>query len=226
MNLRAVFPAAVAVLVLAPAAGAHVTLNPEEVPADSFARFDVRVPTERPDADTVTVTVQIPQGLEFVSFQPKPGWQRTVQMEELDQPVTNEEGETVTERIASVTWEGGRIGPGEFDEFELSARVPDEAGAQLVFPALQTYSSGEVVRWIGPADADEPAPRVTLQAAGEEVGAAQPTDQQGTSAAAETTATDDGGGGMETAALGFGIAGLVTGLVALGLVLTRRPRSA
>ena len=37
-----------------------------------------------------------------------------------------------------------------------------EAGDTLTFKALQTYEDGDVVRWIGPEDADEPAPVVTL----------------------------------------------------------------
>ena len=42
--------------------------------------------------------------------------------------------------------------------------MPNEPGKALTFKALQTYSNGEVVRWIGPPDADEPAPQVTLTA--------------------------------------------------------------
>jgi periplasmic copper chaperone A len=203
-------------LVAVPAAAAHVTLNPNTVPADSFSRFAVRVPTERPDADTTKVVLQLPEGLFFVSFQPKPGWERTVTMEKLDPPV-EVFGEMQTERIASVTWEGGTIAPGEFDEFGLSAKVPNAAGQTLVFPAVQTYSSGEVVRWIGAADADEPAPRVTLGA--KEPESAVPTTE--TTAAADT---EDDDSEMDGLALAFGIAGLVAGLAALGITLVRRPK--
>jgi uncharacterized protein YcnI len=47
-------------LALVPAADAHVTLNPNTVPADSFARFAVRVPNERPNADTTKVFLELP----------------------------------------------------------------------------------------------------------------------------------------------------------------------
>jgi uncharacterized protein YcnI len=205
---------ALGALVVVPAAGAHVTLNPNNVPADSFSRFAVRVPTERPDADTTKIVLKLPQGLFFVSFQPKPGWKRTITTEKLDPPV-EVFGEQQTERVATVTWEGGRIAPGEFDEFGLSAKVPAEQTV-LVFPATQTYSSGEVVRWIGAADSDTPAPRVVVTATAEP--AAAPAE---TTAAAESD--DDG---SDWLALGFGIAGLVTGLAALALVLLKRPRRA
>jgi uncharacterized protein YcnI len=194
-------------LVLAPAGFAHVTVNPNQANAGSFSRFAVRVPTER-DADTTQVSMQLPEGLFFVSFQPKEGWTREVKMETLDPPVELF-GTEYTERVSEVTWSGGKIGPGEFDEFGMSARMPEaEPGTELVFPAVQTYSSGEVVRWIGAADAETPAPRVTVEAAaGEE---------------SEATESDDSST-VEYIALGLGIAALVAALAALGLGLRRRP---
>lgn len=205
--------AALASLVLAPAAAGHVTLNPEEWAADDFARFDIRVPTER-DVDTTRVSVQLPEGVFSVSFQPKPGWKRVVKMEKLLEPVELF-GEKVTERVASVTWSGGRIQPGEFDEFGISAKLPNRPGKELAFPAVQTYAGGEVVRWIGPPDAEEPAPRVKLTPAEGEVAA--PAPQQ----AAPSEGGDDGGGSDTLAiiALVVGTAGLGAGLTAL---LSRR----
>lgn len=213
MRLRTLLPLAAAAAILAPAAAAHVTVNPNEVPADSFSRFAIRVPNERPSADTVKVTLQLPEGLFFVSFQPKPGWKRTVTMETLDPPA-EVFGEKVTERVASVTWEGGSIAPGEFDEFGMSAKVPDAPGTKLVFPSLQTYSNDEVVRWIGAPDADEPAPRVALGAKEPEGAVGAAADE--TAAAASDEAGDDGSTGRANLALGFGIAGLVAGLAGLG----------
>ncbi len=137
---------------------AHVTVQPTEATAGSFARFVVRVPNERDDAATTKVDVQLPEALTSVSFQPKAGWTRTIERKDLAEPI-EVFGERVTQYVASVTWEGGRIEPGEFEEFGFSARVPDEQ-ATLAFPVLQTYSSGEVVRWIGPPDSEEPAGRV------------------------------------------------------------------
>ena len=51
-----------AVALAAPAAQAHVTLNPRSVTANSFGRLDVRVPNERDDAGTKTVVVYFPDG--------------------------------------------------------------------------------------------------------------------------------------------------------------------
>lgn len=205
MLRRTIIPLIGAALILAPTAAAHVTINPDAVPADSFARFDIRVPNELENASTTKLAVKLPKGLVEVSFQPKPGWRRSVTMEKLDTPVTLE-GETITEQVGTVTWQGGSIGPGEFDEFALSAKVPDEPGAKLKFPAVQTYSNGEIARWIGAPDAEEPAPQVTLEAA-----------------AATPEATSDGSDNSRANwALGLGIAGLAVGLVAIALTLLRR----
>jgi periplasmic copper chaperone A len=210
-----------AALVAVPAANAHVTVNPDEVLADSFSRFAIRVPNERPNADTTKVVVRLPRGLFFVNFQPKPGWKRTVTMEKLDPPVELF-GEMQTERVATVTWDGGKIAPGEFDEFGMSAKVPNAPGRTLVFPANQTYSNGEVVRWIGAPDSETPASRVTLGP--KEAEAAATTTPTAEDASPSTSGGDDSN--TDEIALGFGIAGLVAGLAALGVTLFRRPRAA
>ena len=47
-----------------------------------------------------------------------------------------------------------------------SRSMPDsKAGTLLTFKALQTYSNGEVVRWIGNPTADAPAPQVLIRSA-------------------------------------------------------------
>jgi uncharacterized protein YcnI len=218
MHVRAApIAALIAMFVIAPAAAAHVTLNPREWEAGGFARFAVRVPNERDNADTMRVTVKFPEQILSASFQPIEGWRRTVKMARLDQPI-EEEGERITERIDTVTWSGGRIRPGEFEEFGVSFQVPEiEPGTELAFPSLQRYSNGEVVRWIGPADADEPAPIVTvLEPAAEEEAATTPA----------TTPTPGAGGAQEEAegsdtlsivALIVAIAGLAAGLAAIFL---------
>ncbi len=158
-RMLALAGAAGLVLVPASAALAHVTVQPQEATTGSFSRFVVRVPTERDDAATIRVEVEFPP-LAFVSFQPKEGWDREVDMVEPDEPLVVF-GEEVTEVVGTVTWEGGRIEPGEFEEFGFSVRTPEEE-TTLEFPAVQTYDSGEEVEWIGPPDAEEPAARLTV----------------------------------------------------------------
>jgi uncharacterized protein YcnI len=206
---------AVAALALAPAAAGHVTLQPEEAPAGGFTRLDVRVPNERDNAGTTKVVVQFPPGFLSVSSEPVPGWEIETTMRELDEPV-EQFGEQVTEEVGRITFTGvgetGVIRPGEFQDFGLSVGVPDgRPGSKLTFKALQTYSNGEVVRWIGPPDADEPAPQVTLTAA---EGEPEPAAQQ----APPATEEDDDEGGSDALsiiALVVAAAALAAGLTAL-----------
>ena len=92
-------------------------------------------------------------------------------MRKLATPV-EEHGEQITEEVDTITWTGdgktGIVRPGQFQDFGLSLGVPDKPGTTLTFKALQTYEGGEVVRWIGPPDADSPAP---VQGAGAAAGA-------------------------------------------------------
>lgn len=202
--LKTLVLAAGASLIVTAAASAHVTLNPEKAPAESFSRFVLRVPTEE-DVPTVRLSVQLPEGLE-ARFQPKAGWERT-------------------QNGRVVTWSGGEIAPDEFDEFGLSFQVPNTPGETLSFPATQTYANGTVVRWIGGPDSEEPAPALMIEAAESEsptpttaTGAAEPTE------ATEATENEDDDD-TESLALGFGIAGLAMGILALGVTLFRKRKA-
>jgi uncharacterized protein YcnI len=219
--MRHLIPAAV--LALAPiapaAAAAHVTVQPDTVPAGGFTRLDVRVPNERDDAGTVKVDVRMPPGFTSASYEPVPGWSVKITKEKLD------------EQIARITWtgdpkRGGIIRPGEFQDFGLSVAIPDgKPGSKLTFKALQTYEGGEVVRWIGPEAADEPAPTVRLTAAAEEgahgapgTAAAEPASAPASNTAA---AEDDGdGNGLAIAALVVAVLALIAGVA--GLITRRR----
>ena len=210
-------------LALAPVASAHVTLQPEEIPAGGFTRLDVRVPTERDNARTTKVEIQFPPGFLSVSTEPVPGWDAEIVRRKLDKPV-EQFGEQVTEEVGRITFtadgEASAIKPGQFQDFGLSLAVPEgRPGTMLTFKALQTYSNGEVVRWIGPPDSDEPAPQVELTAAEEEEAAAPAAEEPAAPAASEE---DDDGNGLAIVALIVGVAGLATGLTAL---FTRRGRA-
>jgi periplasmic copper chaperone A len=213
-------------LALPATAGAHVTIQPTEAQAGGFARLDVRVPNERDDAGTTKVAVKIPPGIFFASYEPQDGWGVEIKKRKLDQP-KEVFGEEQTEEVDTITFTGrgdDQIGPGQFVDFGLSVNVPEgDAGTQLKFPATQTYSSGEVVRWIRPEDAEEPAPLVTLTAAESEAtdshGGAQ--ESAGISAAEVDDKADKS---LAVGALVVGGLGLLAGIGAL--VASRRSRPA
>jgi len=196
-----------AVAVAAPAAQAHVTLNPRSVTANSFGRLDVRVPNERDDASTRKVDVQLPDGFAFASYQPVPGWSVKVRRQTLSKPIHTDDGD-ITDVVSHVTWSGGSIGSGQIDEFTIVAGALPDTGSSLVFKAIQTYANGDVVRWIdiasGGAEADHPAPTLSLVPA----------------AAPKPLATKK----RVDIALGLGLVAVILSAVATGIAITaRRP---
>jgi periplasmic copper chaperone A len=214
-------PVAVAAAALAApaAAQAHVTLQPNTAAAGAFTVENVRVPNERDHASTVKVDLQLPHGFVSVSYEPKIGWSAKVTTAKLAKPVQTDDG-PIDEEVRRITFTGhgpnGRIGPGQFVDFPLSVQIPGKPGDKLTFKALQTYSNGEVVRWIGAPDADTPAPIVTVvkaPSAATAAGAATPA------APARASASGAGGGaskGLGVTALVLGALGLVAGLAAFG----------
>ena len=147
---RALAVAVGALAAAAPAAGAHVTIQPPEATQGGYMAFDVRVPNERDDAGTSEVQFNLPEDVPIrsVRVEPVPGWDYEIEMRTLDEPIEAGEGEPVTEVVSSITWSGGLINPGEFQDFPISMGPLPEDVDEMLFPSIQTYDSGEVVRWI------------------------------------------------------------------------------
>jgi uncharacterized protein YcnI len=216
----------------AAAAQAHVTVQPNTAAAGSYVVEDVRVPNETDDAVTTKVAVQFPEGFAEASYQTVPGWTVKVVKEKLATPVQTDDGE-VTEGIKTMTWtatsKADGIAPGQFQDVPLSVQIPGKAGDTLTFKALQTYSNGEVARWIGAPDADRPAPQVRVTAAAEDhhTGAASSgtatTAPASAATAPATVSAPDADSSSDTLAiiaLVVGALGLLAG--GAGLASTRR----
>jgi uncharacterized protein YcnI len=220
LTMKNTIPAAVAAAALAApaAAQAHVTLQPNTATAGAFTVENVRVPNERDKASTVKVDLQLPAGFVAVSYEPKIGWSVKVTKEKLAKPIQTDDG-PIDEQVRRITFTGhgqnGRIAPGQFMDFPLSVQIPGKPGDKLTFKALQTYSNGEVVRWIGAPDSETPAPVITVvKAASAAAATATPP-----AAPPRASAGGDGDGaskGLGVTALIVGALGLVAGLAAFG----------
>jgi hypothetical protein len=95
--------------------------------------------------------------------------------------------------------------------------VPDDASS-LTFKALQTYSNGDVVRWIdvpqtGQPEPDHPAPVLTLTAQGSTGTATGGSAASPVSAASAVSAPAKN---SDSTARALGVAGIVVGLLGLG----------
>ena len=216
--------ATTAIVAAALPAGAHVTVDPSQAPAGGFTVVTFRVPNEQDGAATTKVEVQLPQDHPFpsVSVRPNGDWKATVTTRPLPEPITDDDGNQITEAVDTVTWEGGRIGQGPFEEFQLQLGPLPDAPGTLAFPAVQTYDNGDVVRWIDPvvpgqAEPEHPTPSLTLTAAdsASSTGAA--------TASSSSSSSDSTGRTLGIIGIVVGAAGLVVAIVAL---LASRRRSA
>ncbi len=221
-----------ALVLLGGTALAHVTVNPDEETQGGYAKLAFRVPNESDTASTVKVAVRFPADAPLASVRVRPheGWKADLTRSKLPKPV--EVGDyTLDEAVTAVTWtaeKGVRIGPGEFDEFEVSVGpLPKESA--MAFTAVQTYDDGEVVRWDEPSkegaeEPEHPAPVLSLvpETRAEAASARQTAERSGASGA---DASDDSTGGTPAAgtsdptARALGAAGLGLGVVGLGFAV-------
>jgi uncharacterized protein YcnI len=228
----------VAVLMLSGVAHAHVTVEPAEVEGGGFSVLTFRVPTERDDASTTRVSVSFPkdQPVGSVRTTPVAGWRVTTKTRTLDEPI-DMFGEPVSEVVAQVTWTatGPGIAPGQFEDFDVSLGPLPESG-EMVFHALQTYSSGEKVNWNQvaideSAEPEHPAPVLSIAApAGQEAdgpdtpadtGSAKKDESPQAPLASQSGATSDSDPGVALAVWLSGAA-LMVSLAALVLAWKKR----
>lgn len=203
---------AATVLLAAGAAGAHVTVHPETYAkgaTDGVLTF--RVPNEEDSASTTKVQVFLPTDHPVlgVLVHPQDGWTAKVTTTKLKTPVKTDDG-TITEAASEITFSGGKIGAGQYEDFDVAfGQLPDDTG-RLVFKTLQTYSDGKVARWIeepsGGQEPDNPAPVLKLTA-GDATAAPAP--------AKTAAATAEAAGTSDSTARGLGIAGLAVGVLGL-----------
>jgi uncharacterized protein YcnI len=221
--------AAALVFAIAGPASAHVTVNPRTAAQGSYTKVSFRVPTESDTASTTKLQVNLPADTPITSVSTKPlvGWSVVTVKSKLANPIKSGDGD-ITEAVTQITWtasKGAEIKPGQFQEFDVSlGPLPKNAG-QIVFKALQTYSDGNIVRWIDePAsdgtEPDHPAPVLKLTAADAPAGAP--------AAPATTTVAQTSPASSSDAGLGWGIAALVVAVAALilGLLAYRRSGAA
>lgn len=250
MFRRAAVAAVVSVLTLvglALPAAAHVTVSSEDATPGSFATITFRVPNEESNASTVGLKIQLPPDhpIAFVSVQPKPGWTVTTTTRKLDPPITSH-GTTITEAVSEVDWTGGKIGPGQFDEFKIQAGPLPEGVDSLTFKAIQTYEDAaghtSQVAWIqesgpGQPEPDHPAPILSLTGAsssassGDQASASESTSTASKSATAprgvavvKTSTKSSGTNEATVFALAVGAAGLLMAIVALIIAVAARQK--
>lgn len=158
---------ALALACLPAAAQAHVSFHPNAIPQGSFVTTNVRVPNEEDNAATTSVRMKLPDGVLSAQGQPPAGWRFAAKTKKLAKPVKTDDG-TITTEVTEVDFTGGRIPVGQFANFPITLSIPASAkqGDVVAFPTVQTYSDGDVVRWIGPPTDEHPSPTIDITAPG------------------------------------------------------------
>jgi uncharacterized protein YcnI len=205
-------------LVAASPAWAHITIEPSSAPKGSDAVLAFTVPNETEDANTTQVVVVFPSDhpIADASVEAVAGWTANVEHARSSKPIQTDTGQ-VNEYVSQITWSGGSIPPGQFQEFKVAVGLPDDANS-LTFKALQTYSDGTIVRWIettapGGEEPEHPAPVLTLTSAS--------TDNANATATQSSSSSDDDSNTLAIVAIIVGGVALIVGVVAL----LRRPRT-
>ncbi|QHQ33850.1 DUF1775 domain-containing protein [Algicella marina] len=157
------------ITLLATAAFAHATLEQKEAAAGATTKITLRVPHGCDGEATHTVRITLPEGFYAAKPMPKPGWQLETVTGAYATPYNNH-GTEMTEGLREVSWTGGNLEDGWYDEFTLRGTVgPNvEPGTVLYFPALQTCANG-TADWTNTSDemgADNPSPKLTVTAGG------------------------------------------------------------
>ncbi len=198
--------------ITAPGAAAHVTVQPAASQPAQLQRYRVIVPNERASSATTGVDLKLPAGVTFALTEQVEGWRvRAVKR---------------GSEISELRWRGGPVPPGGYAELHFIARNPVRLGP-IAWKALQRYDDGSVVRWIGGAGSETPAPITTLSESAAAVDVVS-THGEGAPEAAGAVATaaanpdDDGRDGLT---LALAIVGALLGAAALALQLVRGRRA-
>ena len=102
---------------------AHVTVSSPGATQGSFGVVTFRMPNEMDNANATELKVQLPadQPLASVAVKPEPGWSYTVTRAKLSQPITDDDGNQVTDYVSVIDWKAtaGGIKPGEYEDFDM-----------------------------------------------------------------------------------------------------------
>jgi uncharacterized protein YcnI len=163
-------PIALAAMLAASSARAHITLETHEAAIGSSYKAVFVVPHGCAGSATVKIRVQIPEGVIGVKPMPKAGWNVEVIKGKYAADY-DFHGTKISEGVKEVVWSGGKLPDDNYDEFVVSTFLTDsfKPNTMLYFPTVQECEQG-VSRWIdipaegsaGHAHDKSPAPGVKL----------------------------------------------------------------
>lgn len=193
-------------------ASAHVSVEASSSAANSYSVLTFGVGHGCDGSPTTGLEITLPDSIVSATATVNPNWTISKTYADLDEAIEPEEGEPITERVATVVYTAiTPLAADQRDTVALSVLLAGEEGDVLEFPVLQTCEAGET-DWTG----DE-VPAVTLTAA---TGDDHHSEAPGSSAPLVADAEPD------VLARVLGIGGLVVGAIGIVIGVTARRRSA
>lgn len=123
-------------------ANAHIVLAEPAAPAGSSYRATFKVGHGCEGSPITALTVRLPEGVKSAKPMPKAGWSVDRRTEKLAVPYTLH-GRSVTEDVREITWRGGPLPEGFYDEFVVQMQLPEQTGP-LWFKVLQVCEQGQL----------------------------------------------------------------------------------
>jgi uncharacterized protein YcnI len=202
------------------AAWAHTAFEPDTAAPGSVITLQLAVANEIDGQSTTKVELLFPDGmpLPVVELPPVAGWTAT--------PTGGGLGADTT--ATGVTWSRPSGPAGESPRLPVRLGPLPELAQRLQFPVLQTYSNGEIVRWIEPTaeggeEPEHPMAILTLVPGGpgDPPPATTATTAAGTPDSSTTTRTGEDAGEAATTSAGDGDGdgGSATGWIIAVIVL-------
>ena len=117
----AILAATAGTLTLAGPAFAHAIVSPPVAETKVLQQFTLSVPTEKEGATTTKIVLTVPDGFAVDSYEPEPGWTRTVK--------ATGSGENAV--VNTITWSGGKVPTEEDSVFHVNASTPRREDARV-----------------------------------------------------------------------------------------------
>src|SRR2546421_7996335 len=105
------------------AASAHVTLETREAPVGAPYKAVLRVPHGCDGAATIAVRMRVPEGMIAVKPMPKPGWKIETVTGQYPKTYSYFHGAKLTEGVVEVSFSGGSLPAGYYDEFVFTGFI-------------------------------------------------------------------------------------------------------
>ena len=215
-------------------AAAHVNITPDTTAAGAHALLTVSFSHDCEGSPTNKLTISLPEPLVDAKPEIVPGWTVEKVTETLDEPLTLDNGSSVTERVGQIVYTAETpVQDGYLQQFDMSVQLPEREGETLAFPVLQSCVEGETDWAEIPAEGEDPhsleapAPTITLTGAEEhghaEEAATETTAEEADLESASASNDSSGASTVGYVGLGAGLLGLIAGVTAL--LRTRKAKS-